>query len=127
MSVARNNGSQSVHYLRKPISYLDAASTVTIGTVPAGAVVIGAGVIVTTAFNSGSTDILDIGTSGDTDGFATDLDLQTVGNIVWDELATSNDVGPYTADTDLKCVLAATGTAVSAGVAEVYVTYLPDN
>lgn len=123
---ARIYHTQQTHFLRKSISFEDIGSTVDLGVVPAGAIVINAGVVVSTAFDSGSTDVLDIGTSSDTDGFATDLSLQTAGRIAADELATSNDLGPYAADTTLQCVLAATGTAATAGSAEVFVEYIPD-
>jgi deoxycytidylate deaminase len=126
-STARQFHTQQTHYLRKSITYSDIGSTVSLGKVPIGAIVVDAYVVVSTGFNSGSTDILDIGTSDDTDGFATDLDLQTAGKIAADELATSNDLGPYASETELKAVVAATGTAASAGAAEVVVEFIPDN
>jgi hypothetical protein len=111
------------HFLRKDISYTD-TSTVTVGVLPAGAIVVGAGVVVSTAWNSGTSDVLDIGTSGDGDGFATDLALGTIGNIVWDELATSNDL--YSAsESTITCAVTSVGTAASAGVGHVYVQYIP--
>ncbi len=124
---AREYTTQQLHYLRKGITFADIASTVTLGVLPAGAIVDNAYVIVSTAFDSGSTDILDIGTSGDGDGFATDLTLQTAGKIAADELATSNDLGPYASDTTLQANLVATGTAATAGAGEIVVTFIPDN
>jgi hypothetical protein len=124
---ARQYHTQQTHYLRKSISYTDIGSTLEVGVVPAGAIVIGAGVVVSTAFNSGTTDTLDIGTSADTDGFASAISTHTAGRIVADDLATSDDLGPYASATTIKCVLAATGTAASAGAAEVYVEFIPDN
>src|SRR5687768_7986028 len=97
---ARNNGEQQIAYLRKKVSYLDGASgVVEIGTLPAGAIALRAGVVVTTAFNAATTNVLDIGTTADPDGFATDLAMGTVGVIAADEMAVTNDAGPYTADT----------------------------
>lgn len=124
-TTARQYSYQMVHYLRKDFTYAD--TTFNIGTLPAGAIVIGAGVIVSTAFNAAGNDVLDIGTSSDGDGFATDLDLSTIGNIVWDELATSNDLGPYTADTVITGEYAYTSTAPTAGAGSVYVLFIPDN
>jgi hypothetical protein len=124
---ARQYHTQQTHYLRKSITFSNLGTTVDVGVVPAGAIIIDAGVIVTTAFNSGTTDVLDIGTSADTDGFATDLDLRTAGRIVADEMATSNDLGPFATDTTIKAELAATGTAASAGAGEIYVAFIPDN
>jgi hypothetical protein len=123
---ARQYHTQQTHFLRKSITYLDLGTTVDVGVVPAGAIVVNAGIIVTTAFNTGTSDVLDIGTSGDTDGFATDLDLQTVGRTIADELASSNDLGPYASDTTLQGVLVASGTAATAGAAEIFVEFIPD-
>lgn len=115
------------HFRRVNIVYGSAAKTYSLGYIPLGAIVVDAGVVVATAFNSGTTDTLDIGTAADTDGFATLLSLQTAGRIVADEMATSNDLGPYTADTEIQAVYTPTGTAATAGSAEVYVRYLIDN
>ena len=86
---ARNDGSQNIHYLRKKILYTDGvAAVIQVGTIPTGAIVLRGGVVIKTAFNAGSTNVLDIGTSADDDGFATDLAMGTVGVIVADEMAT---------------------------------------
>ncbi len=122
---AREYHTQQLHYLRKNIDFNDTGA-ITVGKIPAGSIVIGAGVVVSTAWNSGTSDVLDIGTSGDDDGFATDLSLRTIGNIVWDELATSNDLY-VSSDTTIIATPASTGTAASAGVGHVYVTYIPNN
>jgi hypothetical protein len=126
-SSARRNTTQQVGYLRKGFTKANATETLTVGVLPAGAIVVGAGVIVSEAFNAGTNNRLDIGTSDDTDGFATDLALGTVGNIVWDELATSNDLGPYASDTTIQCVVDVTGTAATTGIGTVYVLYIPNN
>jgi len=118
---ARDIGAQVVHHVSKRITFND--GTVTLGTIPAGALVISAGVAIVTAFNAASTNVIDIGTSADPDGFATDLAAGTVGLIVWDELATSNDVY-QTADTTIVASYAQTGTAATAGVGYAFVTYI---
>lgn len=123
---ARHNTTQQVGYLRKHIAYTDNGSTLNVGVLPAGAIVVSAGVIVSTAFDGNSANTLDIGTSSDTNGFATLLALGTVGNIVWDELATSNDLGPYASDTTIQCVVTSTASA-TAGAGEVYVMFIEDN
>jgi hypothetical protein len=54
----------------------------TVGIVPANAYVMDLEVVVTTLFNGGGTDTLDIGISGGAaDGYANDLDLSTAGYI----------------------------------------------
>lgn len=122
---ARLFHTQQVHYLRKLIGEADEGTgALTMGIVPAGSIIVGAGVIVSTAFN-GTSPILQIGTSGDADGFATNLALGTIGNIVWDELATSNDL--YSAsEVTITCTVSATGNDSTAGVGHVYVTYIPN-
>ena len=112
------------HYLRADISYTDDGTAVTVGHLPPGAIVVGAGVVVSTAFNAGTGNVLDIGTSDDGDGFATDLALGTIGNIVWDELATSNDIYA-TGGVQVDALVTLTGTAATAGTGHVYVEYIP--
>jgi hypothetical protein len=120
--------SNQVHYLRAEISYADGTGKVyTLGAIPAGAVVIRGGVVVTTVFNAGTTNLLDIGTSSDDDGFATDLALGTIGVIVADEMATSNDTYSATADITITATLAMSGTAATTGAGVVWVEYLVKN
>lgn len=121
---ARVFHTQQTHFLRKTVTYRNNGSAVEVGVIPANAVVINAGVVVTTAFNAGSTNVLDIGTSGDDDGFATDLALGTIGRIAADELATSNDLYS-TSDVTITATVALSGTAATAGEGIVYVEYLP--
>jgi len=120
---ARDIGYQLTQVISRPIAFSDGASAVvTIGKLPAKAVVINAGVVVTTAFNAGSGNVLDIGTAADDDGFATDLALGTIGRIPADELATSNDL--YSTDeVTVTATLALTGTAATAGAGIVFVEY----
>lgn len=115
-----------VHYLRRGVGEADeGAGALTVGVLPAGAIVVGAGIIVGTAFN-GTSPIVQIGTSGDADGFATNLALGTIGNIVWDELATSNDL--YSAsEVTVTCTVTATGNDSTAGYGVVYVMFIPNN
>lgn len=121
---ARDFGYQVTQVLTKKIAYSDGATAVvTVGRLPAKALVINAGVVVTTAFNAGTGNVLDIGTTADDDGFATDLALGTIGRIAADELATSNDLYS-TSETDVTATLALTGTAASAGEGYVFVEYI---
>jgi hypothetical protein len=115
-----------VHYLRRNVSEADeGGGALTLGVLPAGAIVVGAGIIVSTAFN-GTSPIVQIGTSGDTDGFATNLALGTIGNIVWDELATSNDLYS-TSEVTVSCTVSATGNDSTAGYGIAYVSFIPNN
>lgn len=113
-----------VHYFSKAFTFADDGSVLTLGKIPAGAAVIRGGVVVTTAFNAGSTNVLDIGTSADDDGFATDLALGTVGVIVADEMATSNDTYSASADVTITATVDLTGTAATTGAGIVWVEYI---
>ena len=113
-----------VKYLAKSISWADGnAKVYTLGILPPRAAVIRAGVVVTTAFNSGTNNFLDIGTSGDDDGFATDLALGTVGVIVADEMATTNDAYSTSASTIIATV-SLTGTQATTGAGVAWVEYI---
>lgn len=121
---ARDLGYHVVQTISATVSYTDNGSAVTIGVLPAGAIVLRGTAIVSTAFNAGTSNVLDIGTSADPDGFATDLALGTIGNIVADEMASTNDQGPLSADTTITATPALAGTAATAGTATVVIEYI---
>ncbi len=111
--------------LRCAISYTDGATkNYVVGTVPAGAVVIRGTVVVTTAFNWGTNNLIDVGPAADPDGFATIMTLLTIGNVPLDEMATTNDQGAYTVDTIIYAQMQCTGTAASAGAGFVIIEYV---
>ena len=126
-TVARDYGMQLLHYLRKTIDYTMDGTTVDIGYIPAGALVLkpASGVHVTTAFNGGSTNTLDVGPSTDsgTNLWATVLALGTATFVPLDEA-----VGGFTVsvDTLVQCKVVSTASA-SAGEGEVVIFYVPDN
>ena len=122
---ARQYHTSQIHYIRKDISFSNGnGAVITLGVIPANSVVIRGGVVVSTAFNAGTANTLIIGTSADDDGFATALALGTIGVIVADEMATTNDAY-VTADTTFTCTLTVSGTAATAGVGHVWIEYLP--
>lgn len=126
-TVARQFHTQQIHYLRKSITYADDGTTVTIGTIPAGSLVLKpiSGVAVTTVFNAGTTNVLDIGPSTDsgTDLWATDLALGTLAFVPLDEAVTSL----VSVDTIVQAAVDLTGTAATTGAAEIIIAYIPDN
>lgn len=126
---ARQTHLQVVHTLRKRITYADYGTTVTIGKIPAGASVIGGGVHVITAFDSSGTDLLDVGFIGsttDADGYATDLDLSSVGYKTLDELGATTNI-QQTVDTTVTCAPAQSAADATAGVADVIIQFVVDN
>ncbi len=130
-SVARRLETQQVHYLHKQITFAIENTEIVIGYIPANATVIGGGVHIVTAFNDSGTDTLDVGFTGgsstaDPNGYATLLDLSAVGFIALDELAATTNI-KQTLDTTVTCIYNGQNNNATAGVAEVYVTYVLAN
>src|SRR5690554_5600188 len=89
-TTARKFHHDLVHYVSTPVVYT--TLTGTIGKLPAGAVVVDAGFLVTTPFTGGTPQTIDMGTAVDPDGFATALVITAAGLKPADELATSDDL-----------------------------------
>lgn len=128
-STARNYHKQLVHYLRKQVTFADEGDVVDVGTIPANAIVIGGGVMITTAFNDTAT--IDVGfrggsTTNDPNGYATALVATAVGFKALDELAATTNIMQTSPAIVTASVNDGTG-AVSAGVAEVIITFVLDN
>lgn len=104
------------------IAYTDTTAA-NLFTLPAGAVIVGWLVNVTTAFNGSSTDLLDIGTSADGDAYANDLDVASTGQQV-----TGFIVGglftELTEETQITATYADAGGDASAGAATVCCFYI---
>ena len=130
-TTARQSQVQAIHYLRRNVVFGDNGIARTVGIIPAGSQIIQAlsGVYVTTAFNAGTTNVLDIGTTADDDVYATDLALGTRAFVAIDEAATAAGVNTWlvTADTTILATVALAGTAATAGSAEVVIAYIPNN
>lgn len=122
-TTARKYHHDLVHYVVCPIVYTTLSYTV--GKLPAGAAIVDAGVVVTTAFAGVTPQTLDIGVGADTDSLATALVITSKGRKAADELATSADMY-LAADTDVNATLSA-GATVSAGEGYVYVSYILAN
>lgn len=123
---ARQYHTQQVHYLRKTVGYADNGTALTVGEIPSGSLIIkdASGVHVTTAFDAGTTNTLNVGTSADDNLFGTLLALGTTTFVPLDEA-----VGGYlvTSDTTITATVVLTGTAATAGSGEVVICYIPDN
>lgn len=122
-TTARKFHHDLVHYVTTPVVYT--TLTGTIGKLPAGAMVVDAGFLVTTPFAGGTPQTIDMGTSTDPDGFATALVITAAGLKAADELATSDDLY-MSADTDVTYTLSA-GATPSAGAGYAYVSYIIAN
>jgi hypothetical protein len=60
-SKGKKYATHQTHYLRGLVTF--DAPTVTLGVMPPGSIVVGAGVIISTAFNAASSNVIDIGTA----------------------------------------------------------------
>lgn len=122
-----------VHFLRADVVFGDDGSAISLGWVPAGATVLRGGVVVTTAFNAGTSNVCDLGfrnagdgTADDTDEFATDLALGTEGVIAADEMATAGDAH-FPSGAEIVASPALSGTAATAGAGVAWVEFIVDN
>lgn len=126
MGNPRNYHQQMVHYIRRTLTSADQGNEVTIGWLPAGAVInkAASGVVVATAFN-GTSPVLDIGGNvgnDDPDEWATDLALVGANFLPLDEA-----IGTYYVTEDTEVTATIGGTGASAGEAVVVIYYAPDN
>ena len=114
---------QMVHYLKKDIVFGDNGTVLTVGIIPSGATILKAmsGVLVNVAFNAGTTNVLDIGSSADGDLYATDLALGTIAFVALDEAVTMK----VSADTTITATVALAGTAATTGAGVVVIAYIP--
>jgi hypothetical protein len=127
----RQYQTQQVHYLRFDVNYNDTSVSTGIlkGTLPAGAIITSSSVLITTAFNAGTTNVLTVGgnsssyndivASGDVDETATGIT-----NAI---KPTSSSLGKLAADRDIYVMYAQTGTAASAGAATVIIHFIVNN
>lgn len=122
---ARNSLYQEIQYIRKNIVFGQAGSAITIGVLPAGAIIqkAGSGVYVNTVTNAGTNNRIDIGTSADDDLYGTDLATTTLGFVPLDE----NVSYRLAADTTITATLDLTGTAATTGDLDVVITYVLPN
>lgn len=136
----RDNGTQNLQFLRKTVTYEDAGSAVEVGVLPANAKVFKAisGVQVTTAFDGGGTDLIDVGygayvdgdgsdVSADPDAWATDIDASSTGWTILDETAADFFADASSAGVQVTATYADASGDASAGSAEIIIAYVADN
>lgn len=131
MGLARQNDIQLVHYLRFKVNFNDLGVATGEGmqTLPKGALVIGTDIIVTTAFNAGTTNVLSVGTEATTfANLATSAEIVAGSpGIKQNEPPVGAALGPLAADAQVFALYTQTGTAATTGAAYVVVKYIPDN
>lgn len=119
----------TVHYLAKTITYADNGKTVTVGTIPAGAVIIPGlcGVAVNVVFNGDATNTVDVGISGSTTKYSSALALGTLGWIEQDVLTESAAARMDTTAAETIIATVVSTADASTGSATVVMAYvLPD-
>ena len=122
-----------MHFLRATFVFGDDGSVISLGWVPDNASIIRGGVVVTEAFDAGTTNVLDIGfresgdgTTTDDDEYATDLALGTIGVIDTDQMAGAGDAH-HPLGAEITCTVDLTGAAATTGAAVVWVEYIVPN
>jgi hypothetical protein len=126
---ARNLVWQSLHYLRKNVLYNTAGIATGVpmaAELPAGANIMFTQVKIKTAFNAGTTNVLTVGTNGssyDNIVSAGDVD-ESVAEATM--VATGADV-TFAANVRPYIKYTQSGTAASAGEAEITIVYAPNN
>jgi hypothetical protein len=122
---ARQFHTQQVHYLRTLVNYNDAdIAGRKIGTIPAGSNILRTNTVASTANNAGTSATLSVGFSS---AGATDLVNATSVASATANVVTQAPSGKalLASDTDIYVTLTMSGTAATAGVAEVIVEYAP--
>jgi hypothetical protein len=130
-SAARQYHQQMLHYLRKAVNYNDSgiSTGVKIGTLPAGAIIIGTDVNVQTVFNAATTNVLTAGGNSATYNdvvAAADVNEAATG-ITKDISPTGSSLGVIAADRDIYAMYTQTGAVATTGLAHIIVKYVPAN
>ena len=128
-TTARRNTAQQVGYLRFKVNYNDAASGVAVNKqfLPAGALIVGTDVIVSTAFNAATTNTLSVGTVGDSTTNVVNAQSVTAGGFTSDIVPTGAALGPLSADKQIQVTYSQTGAVATAGAAYVVIKFVQDN
>lgn len=128
--IARNDGSQNVHFIGRDITYattgIGTADTVKIGRVPAGSRLGPTQVHVVTAFNAATTNVLTVGqnATANTDIVAaSEVNEGIAGTTI---VATGCGLA-FASDTDIYVRYTQSGTAATAGAATILIPYFPPN
>lgn len=130
-SVARNDYSQDVQTIRFKVNFNDAgiATGNAKQTIPAGALILGTDVFVTTAFNAATTNVLSVGTEATTytNLVTTAQAVAGTTGLKQNLIPTGLALVPLAADSQVFALFTQTGTAATTGVAYVVVKYVLNN
>ena len=128
-TAARQFHTQQIHYLRKSLTETgttaNQSETFTVGIIPAGSTILKplSGVNVDVAYTAATNKLINIGTTANASLYGTSLSVASIAFVPLDEAVAMT----VSADTTITATHALTGTAGSAGRAEVVIAYIPDN
>ena len=126
-TTARTLYTEQIAYIRQSFTFsATTAIPITVGVLPKGAVVTDVSIAVSTVFNFGTNNLLDIGVTGTIQSLAASASLATAG-LIKPSLATSTGIGPLAADTPIIATPNVTGAAGTTGKATVIVSYARQN
>lgn len=126
-SLARYNTPQQVDYLRKRVTIADSGKTVMVGILPPNAVILksNSGVTVSTVFNAGTANTIDVGVTGTPGLYGTALSMTATNFVPFAQ--TVSYVTPNSGDTVVYATVNTTGTAPTTGVADIVIMFVPNN
>src|SRR5262245_51423853 len=118
-------GYRAEQVMRRTITFAD-SGLIAVGGLPTGGVILGTALAVGTAFNSGSTGTISIGYSDSTGSSAAAYAAATTVTAVGVTLthASGSAVAPLSRPTTVTATLAQTGTAATAGSADVIIRFV---
>lgn len=113
----------------KQVTFAADGTETVIGTLPANSQIVEIYVDVSTAFDAGTTNTLDLGDGTTADKYADALDVSSAGRLraTSDVSQIGNLVDIGTSDVALTATFNQTGSAATAGTAQVTVLYVPNN
>lgn len=128
--IARNDGSQNVHFIGRDITFgtvgIATADTVKVGRIPAGSRLMPAQVYITAAFNAVTTNVLTVGQNA-----TADTDIVAAGElnegVTGCTIVATGCALTFANDTDIYVRYTQTGTAATAGAATILIPYFPPN
>jgi hypothetical protein len=126
-TTARKIHQQVVNVICQDVNFNDAGIATGVATgkyLPAGAILSGTDVLITTTFNAQTTNVLTIGTNGTTANNIVATVTASAGGITVNLLPTAAALGKLAADAQLYVKYSQTGTAATQGAATFIVTYV---
>lgn len=126
---ARAYHTTQTHYIRKRVNWNDfgVSAGVQFGVLPAGSLLTNAICRVNTAFNAGTTNVLRVGTTAT--GAEVMAEAVTLSGATGFKSATSGTAfaAQFASDTPLFVSYTQTGTAATAGQADIVISFAPNN